>query len=157
MLTALHRRLKSDQDGFTLIELMVVLLIVALLITIAIPSFMTAQQRAANRAAQADLRTSLAAVRSITVEDDGRFTGLSAAALAVAEGGVTWVNAPGTTADVGWDADLVPTPQLLQLSRVSKSGRAYGVRLHSNGRMFYCEGDIADVDDTSDACANPHW
>ena len=47
---------RDDDEGFTLIELMVVVLIIAILIAIAIPTFLGARQRAQDRATQADLR-----------------------------------------------------------------------------------------------------
>jgi type IV pilus assembly protein PilA len=53
-----HRRPHED-DGFTLIELMVVVLIIAILIAIAIPTFLGARQRAQDRAVQSELRNAL--------------------------------------------------------------------------------------------------
>jgi len=46
----------ADEDGFTLIELMVVVLIIAILLAIAIPTFLGARERSADRAAQSTLR-----------------------------------------------------------------------------------------------------
>jgi type IV pilus assembly protein PilA len=47
---------RSDDHGFTLIELMVVVLIIAILLAIAIPTFLGARERANDRAAQSNLR-----------------------------------------------------------------------------------------------------
>ncbi len=52
------RRDRDDESGFTLIELMVVVLIIAILIAIAIPTFLGAQNKAKDRAAQSSLRNS---------------------------------------------------------------------------------------------------
>lgn len=47
---------QARDDGFTLIELMVVVLIIAILLAIAVPTFLGARQRANDRAAQSNLR-----------------------------------------------------------------------------------------------------
>lgn len=52
------------EHGFTLIELMVVILIVAVLILLALPTFLGTRERAADRAAQADIRNAFAAERA---------------------------------------------------------------------------------------------
>src|SRR6516225_6771234 len=57
-------RKRDEEDGFTLIELMVVVLIIAILIAIAIPTFLGARQRAQDRAAQSDLRNGLTAEKT---------------------------------------------------------------------------------------------
>jgi len=65
VLTAIRKRLSHDEEqGFTLIELMVVVLIIAILIAIAIPTFLGARQRAQDRAAQSNLRNALTAEKS---------------------------------------------------------------------------------------------
>jgi type IV pilus assembly protein PilA len=48
--------MERDDQGFTLIELMVVVLIIAILLAMAIPTFLGARQRANDRAAQSNLR-----------------------------------------------------------------------------------------------------
>ena len=60
MLKWMRKRL-SDDSGFTLIELMVVVLIIAVLVAIAIPSFIGFRNNAQDRAAQSDLRNVLLA------------------------------------------------------------------------------------------------
>jgi type IV pilus assembly protein PilA len=59
MLLWIHDRLRKDDKGFTLIELMVVVLIIAILIAIAIPTFLGARKRAQDRQAQSNLRNGL--------------------------------------------------------------------------------------------------
>ncbi len=67
--TRLARR-RKDEDGFTLIELMVVILIIAILIAIAIPTFLGARQTAQDRAAQSDLRNALTAAKTAYVNSE---------------------------------------------------------------------------------------
>ena len=45
------------QEGFTLIELMIVILIIAILVAIAVPVFLSARSSAQRRTCQANLRT----------------------------------------------------------------------------------------------------
>jgi type IV pilus assembly protein PilA len=158
MISILRKRLQREEDGFTLIELMVVVLIIAILMAIAIPTFLGAQNKAKDRAAQSDLRNAITAVRTIATDDSGLFTNVNAANLLAAEGGLTFVAGAGTSAAVGFAADLTVTPNLLQISKISASGTAYGVRLQSDGKTFYCKNAaVASVDGTADACAGATW
>ena len=52
----MERDRPSGEDGFTLIELMVVVLIIAILMAIAVPTFFGARERANVRAAQSNVR-----------------------------------------------------------------------------------------------------
>jgi type IV pilus assembly protein PilA len=61
---------RKDDEGFTLIELMVVVLIIAILIAIAIPTFLGARGRAQDRAAQSSLRNSVTAAKAIYTDDE---------------------------------------------------------------------------------------
>jgi type IV pilus assembly protein PilA len=63
----------NDEEGFTLIELMVVVLIIAVLVAIAVPSFLGFRNRAQDRAAQANLRNALLAEKA-NWTDDAAFT-----------------------------------------------------------------------------------
>jgi type IV pilus assembly protein PilA len=61
---------RDREEGFTLIELMVVVLIIAILIAIAIPTFLGARQRAQERAAQSSLRNAVTAAKTLYTDDE---------------------------------------------------------------------------------------
>ncbi len=89
--------MNKRDDGFTLVELMVVVLIIAILIAIAIPTFLGARQRAQNRAAQSNLRNSLTAAKVYYA--DAEDYGFAIADLDDIHAGLVFVNnnapAPG--------------------------------------------------------------
>ena len=73
MLRTWQTRLHEDEDGFTLIELMVVVMILAILIVMGLPTFIGVRARFQNRAAQSDLRNVVLAAR-ILYTDNATFT-----------------------------------------------------------------------------------
>ena len=81
---------RDDEEGFTLIELMVVVLIIAILIAIAIPTFLGARQRAQNRAAQSDLRNGLTAEK--TFYTDGEQDTAVVASMTAIEPSLNWTD-----------------------------------------------------------------
>ncbi len=100
MVSAL-RRLAED-EGFTLIEVMVVVLIIAILITMGLPTFLGVRARFEDRAAESELREATVAAR-IIYTDAATFASATALAtgLVTVEGGLCYVAAATASAVTG--------------------------------------------------------
>ncbi|MGE0878254.1 MAG: prepilin-type N-terminal cleavage/methylation domain-containing protein [Acidimicrobiia bacterium] len=68
----MHRRARSD-DGFTLVELMVVVLVIAILLAVAVPQFLGAKARAHDGAVKSNLRSVLSVASSYAAANAGLF------------------------------------------------------------------------------------
>ena len=84
------KKRENGEGGFTLIELMVVVLIIAILLAIAIPTFLGAQNKAKDRAAQSGLRNTLTNAKTI-YSDTQTYASADVATLNSLEKGVTAV------------------------------------------------------------------
>lgn len=62
--------LRRREQGFTLVEVTLVVLIIGLLIAISIPSFLGAKNRAHDRSAQVSLRHALTNAKALYADDD---------------------------------------------------------------------------------------
>ena len=111
MLQAIKARRESE-EGFTLIELMVVVLIIAILLAIAIPTFLGARDRANDRAAQSSLRNGLTAAKTLYTDSQDYAAADTSAEMAAVEPSLTYGTANSSdfktlAIGVGASADTV--------------------------------------------------
>ncbi len=166
MLAQLQKR-RDEEEGFTLIELMVVVLIIAILIAIAVPTFLGARERAQDRATQSNLRNSLTAAKTLYA-DDGDYSGATAAALGAVEPSITFVAGNAASADSKTvSAEVSGANKVVTLAAMSDSGDCFYIRdnigdaaasagttygVRAQGDAGNCQGD-----DTANVAFAAEW
>ncbi|MGI8972635.1 MAG: prepilin-type N-terminal cleavage/methylation domain-containing protein [Gaiella sp.] len=126
-MTRTARRLIDGEDGFTILELLVVLVILGILLAISVSSYLGFEQRASDRVAHSNLRAALPAVEAY-YEDYQDYAGMTRVELKKIDAGL----APGV--DV-----------------VSSSSSGYCLRSTAEGASVYRNGPGAAL--TSVACS----
>jgi type IV pilus assembly protein PilA len=126
------RRDGNDEDGFTLIELMVVVLIIAILIAIAIPTFLGARQRAQDKAAQSSLRNGLTAAKTIFTDNED-YTSATPAALATTEPSLQFTGGANSSTAPKMVSVATPSDHQIVLASLSKSGKCFWMEDDTQG------------------------
>ena len=130
MILWLNEKMNGDDEGFTLIELMVVVLSIAILIAIAIPTFLGARRRAQDRQAQSNLRNGLTAEK--TYYADAQIYTTVTADLSSIESNLAW----GTE-------DAAARGVIVQAVGGTPSGQLVVLRSWSKSGTMFCIADVA--------------
>jgi type IV pilus assembly protein PilA len=164
MLNMLRQR-RDEDEGFTLIELMVVVLIIAILIAIAIPTFLGAQDRARDRGAQSDLRNAITAAKTVATDYSGYFlksstADLDAATMLATEPSLSFVAIGSASAtDVGVLVEDTGTTlgTSITLEKASASGTWFAISADNTGKVTYCKGAAATACNTHAKATLSKW
>lgn len=115
------------EDGFTLIELVVVLVIIAILLAMAVGFHTHARDRAGDATARANIRIAVPAVESYR-SDHGTYAGMTLAALQAAY-----------------------SPGVIGIEVLSADDAGYCIRAVEAGRSWYKQGTNGPI--TTTACS----
>ncbi len=164
MLSNLRAR-RDREEGFTLIELMVVVLIIAILIAIAIPTFLGARQRAQDRASQSSLRNALTAAKT-AYTDNSDYSKSTSVDLGAIEPSLTY-KAAGVASTGPKDVSVAVSnvsgtdSQIWAAAVLSKSGTCFWIKdvaSGANAGTTYGAGDDTTCTGTDAlAAASAAW
>lgn len=154
-MTWMRRQLARD-EGFTLIELMVVVLIIAILIAIAIPTFLGARERAQDRASQSDLRNALTAAKVFYVDEEAYLDTDVATTITALEGIEPSLDFD-TVANTDTDAvGFLGTADTVIFVNESESGTFFCIADQSTGTTYGSGAALANVDTVAE-CQDAGW
>ena len=149
-----HRR--NDDEGFTLIELVVVVLITGITIAIGLPTFLGARHRARDRAAQSDLRRGIAAAKKYFSDGD-TYLGFDETEGETIRPSLSWV----AFADPAIGAVAVDQPadsgDDVLLVAESASGAFFCIYDSARAGTTFGTGAAFEAVDTGAECSDPRW
>ncbi|MBW3668166.1 MAG: prepilin-type N-terminal cleavage/methylation domain-containing protein [Actinobacteria bacterium] len=121
----------ANDDGFSLVELLVVVAVIGVLVAIAVPAFLGAQNGAKSRGAQANVRTALSAAKTVHPEYEAYWLTSDAATLTLlnrAEPSLQWTATMGSPSRNATEVSWSSTPTAMTLAVRATNGDCFYVR-----------------------------
>ena len=133
MLLKLRQRMASEESGFTLVELLVVMLILGLLIAVAIPTFFNQKQKANDADSKAMAHTAQTAIETYATDHSGSYVGADQAALTAIEGTVDATVAVSGTSSTGYTI-TVTNPDTTHTFSIVRAGGTFTFPCNPGGQ-----------------------
>lgn len=128
MVEKLRKRMASEESGFTLVELLVVMLILGLLAAIAIPSFFNQRDKARDADAKSAARTAQTAMETFATDNNGVYTGAKADGTA---GSLQTIEETLTDATIS--LPVAATDDGYTVRATSETGNTFDIRRNPGG------------------------
>jgi type IV pilus assembly protein PilA len=125
------QRTRTDDKGFTLIELAIVIAVIAILIAVALPTFLGVQSSAHNSAAEQNLINSVTSAKTFYADNQSSYAGLDAGtplAMQGLEPEMTYTAAGGVPIGTANGVDIT----------VAADGQAVGFAAYTGGSNSIC-------------------
>jgi prepilin-type N-terminal cleavage/methylation domain-containing protein len=122
------RLVATREDGYTLLELLVVVILIAILAAMALGFHASARDRSGDAAARSNIRVAVPAFEVYNADNDGSYAGMSLARL-----------------------QALYSPGITGITVLSADSTSYCVRGTVNGRSWYKAGPDGPI--TTTACA----
>jgi type IV pilus assembly protein PilA len=157
------RSFPEREDGFSLIEITVVILILAVLIAIGIPTFLGMRERAQDIAAKDSAVLALKIARGFSTDDSEDFSEVTTASLNSSEPSLTFLDGDVASTGPKQVSQMVPDAgigdEIFVAAVQSESGSCFFARLLARGGADY--GEVAGTDcragDNLSVLFGPSW